>query len=74
MFSTLIFKQEESPVTEKKYHPAPISMCGRTQNSRESMAANAAENTGGARQSSHHRVCGYSLTGSGLFGEGLFVL
>lgn len=71
MFSSLIFKQEESPVTKKKYYPTPISTCGRTQNSRESMAANTAENTGDAKQSSHHRERGHSLTpGAGLFGGG----
>lgn len=32
------------------------------------MAANTAGNTGGARQSSHHSVCGHSLTGSPLAG------
>ena len=65
MFSTLVFKKKESTVTERKFKPPPLlSIWGRTQTSRESVAANAAGNTGGIQKGSHHSKCERSPTES----------
>ena len=64
MFSTLVFKKKESTVTERKFKSPLLSIWGRTQTSRESVAANAAGNTGGIQKGSHHSKCERSPTES----------
>lgn len=65
MFSTLAFKQKESTLTKRKFKYLSFRlMCGRIQNSGDSMAAKAAENTNGARKGIYHRKWEYSPTES----------